>query len=165
MPNTYTQLYVHVVFAVKGRANLISRSWKENLYQYITGIITNKNQKLMVINGMPDHVHILIGLKPDCNLSDLVRDIKANSSKWINENKWVAGKFEWQTGFGAFTVGQSQIQAVVKYILNQEEHHKKKTFRDEYIEFLTAYQIEFNTAYIFEDFGDAPTELKKEHDD
>jgi putative transposase len=164
MPNTYTQLYVHVVVAVKGRANLISRSWKENLYQYITGIITNKNQKLMVINGMPDHLHILIGLRPDCNLSDLIRDIKANSSKWINENKWVAGKFEWQTGFGAFTVGQSQVQAVVKYILNQEEHHKKKTFRDEYIEFLTAYQIDFKTEYIFEDFSSAPKELKKEHD-
>jgi len=165
MPNTYTQLYVHVVFAVKGRANLISRSWKEILYQYITGIFTNKNQKLMVINGMPDHLHLLIGLKPDCNLSDLVRDIKANSSKWINENKWVVGKFEWQSGFGAFTVGQSQIKTVVNYILNQEEHHKKKTFREEYIEFLNAYQIDFKPEYIFEDFGVAPKELKEERDD
>ena len=118
----------------------------------------------MVINGMPDHLHILIGLRPDCNLSDLVRDIKANSSKWINEHKWVVGKFEWQTGFGAFTVGQSQIKTVVNYILNQEEHHNKKTFQDEYIEFLTAYQIEFKTEYIFEDFGNAPTELNSEHD-
>lgn len=159
MSNTYTQLYVHVVFAVKGRANLISLKWKEKLYQYITGIISNKNQKLMVINGMPDHLHILIGLKPDCNLSDLVRDIKANSSKWINENKFVPGKFEWQTGFGAFSVSQSQIQTVVNYIIHQEEHHKKKTFREEYIEFLNAYQIDFKSEYIFDDYGAAPTEL------
>jgi putative transposase len=165
MANTYTQLYVHVVFAVKGRASLISKSWKEKLYQYITGIITNKNQKLMAINGMPDHLHLLIGLKPDCKLSDLIRDIKANSSKWINEHKWVAGKFECQTGFGAFTVGQSQIQHVVKYILNQEEHHKTKTFRDEFIGFLTAYQIEFTPEYVFDDFGDAPTELNTKDDE
>lgn len=160
MANTYTQLYVHVVFAVKGRANLISTQWKERLYQYITGIITNKNQKLMVINGMPDHLHLLIGLKPDCMLSELVRDIKANSSRWINEQKYIPGKFEWQTGFGAFTVGQSQIKAVVNYILNQEEHHKTKSFREEYIEFLNAYQIEYKTEYLFEDVDIAPAELK-----
>lgn len=135
MANTYTQLYVHVVFAVRGRANLISPQWKEKLYQYMTGIITHKNQKLMVINGMPDHIHILIGLKPDCNLSDLIRDVKASSSKWINESKYLMGKFEWQTGFGAFTVSQSQIKTVVNYILNQEAHHKKKSFREEYIKF------------------------------
>ncbi len=165
MPNTYTQLYVHAVFAVKGRANLISPKWKEKLYQYITGIITNKNQKLMVINGMPDHLHLLIGLKPDCTLSDLIRDIKANSSKWINEQKFVMGKFEWQTGFGAFTIGQSQIQSVVNYILNQEEHHKKKTFREEYIEFLNAYEIDYKPEYIFEDVGVAPTELNESNDE
>ena len=162
MANTYTQLYTHVVFAVKGRSNLISKKWKETLYQYITGIITHKNQKLMVINGMPDHIHILISLKPDCVLSDLVRDIKANSSKWINENKFVLGKFEWQTGFGAFSVSQSQVQTVINYILNQEEHHKKKTFREEYIEFLNAYQIDFKKEYIFDDYGIAPTELHDE---
>ena len=159
MANTYTQLFVHVVFAVKGRSNLISALWKEKLHQYITGIITNKNQKLMIINGMPDHLHILIGFKPDCKLSDLVRDIKANSSKWVNENKLAPGKFEWQTGFGAFTVAQSQIQTVTGYILKQDEHHRKKTLREEYIEFLNAYQIEFRPEYIFEDYGIAPTEL------
>ena len=159
MANTYTQLYVHVVFAVQGRGNLISKKWKESLYQYITGIVTNKNQKLMVINGMPDHIHILIGLKPDCNLSDLLRDIKSNSSKWINENKNVIGKFEWQTGFGAFSVSQSQLQVVINYILNQEEHHRKKSFREEYIDFLNAYQIDFKPEYIFDDYGFAPTEL------
>lgn len=160
MANTYTQLYVHIVFAVKGRANLVSKQWKEKLYQYITGIISNKNQKLMVINGMPDHLHILVGLKPDCNFSDLVRDIKSNSSKWINEEQFVKGKFEWQTGFGAFSVSQSQVKIVVNYILNQEEHHKKKTFKDEYIEFLNAYQIDYKPEYIFDDFGNAPTELE-----
>lgn len=159
MPNTYTQLYAHLVFAVKGRGNLISVNWKEKLFQYITGIITNKKQKLMVINGMPDHLHILIGFKPDCNLSNLVRDIKANSSRWINENKYVMGKFEWQIGFGAFSIGKSQIQNTIQYILNQEEHHKKTTFREEYIKFLNAYQIDFNHEYLPDDYGIAPTEL------
>jgi len=112
----------------------------------------------MVINGMPDHLHLLVGYTPDCNLSDLVRDIKVNSSKWINENRFVAGKFEWQTGFGAFTIGQSQIQSVVNYILNQEEHHHKKTFREEYIEFLNAYQIDFKPSYIFNEIEIDPTE-------
>jgi REP element-mobilizing transposase RayT len=162
MANTYTQLYVHVVFAVKGRENLISPKWKEKLYQYITGIITNKNQKLMIINGMPDHLHLLIGLKPDINLSDLVREIKSNSSKWINENRMLPGKFEWQIGFGAFTVGQSQIQSVVNYIRGQEKHHLKKTFKMEYIEFLNAYQIDFKPEYIFDDYGIAPTELNND---
>lgn len=117
----------------------------------------------MVINGMPDHLHMLMGLKPDCNLSDLIRDIKANSSKWINENKFVVGKFEWQMGFGAFTVGQSQLKTVINYINNQEEHHRKKTFKQEYIEFLKAYQIDFKPEYIFDDFGAAPTELKNDN--
>ena len=161
MANTYSQLYIHVVFAVKYRATLILPKWKPILYQYITGIISNNNQKLMVINGMPDHLHILIGLKPDCKLSDLIRDIKSNSSRWINHNNYVVGKFEWQNGFGAFTVGQSQIKTVVQYILKQEEHHRKKTFKEEYIDFLNAYNIEFKPEYIFEDFGNAPTELKK----
>ena len=99
MANTYTQLYFHIVIVVKNRTMLISKKWKENLFKYISGIITNKNQKLMIINGMPDHLHLLLGLKPDCNLSDIIRDIKSNSSKWINENKFCVGKFEWQTGF------------------------------------------------------------------
>jgi putative transposase len=156
--NTYTQLYVHVIFAVKGRTNLISQQWKEELYKYITGIITNKSQKLMIVNGMPDHIHLLIGFKPDCSLSDLVRDIKANSSKFINEKQLVPGRFEWQTGFGAFTVGQSQIDRVINYILTQEEHHAKRTFREEYIDFLKAYQIDFKTEYIFADINVAPTD-------
>lgn len=151
MANTYTQLYFHIVFAVKGRANLIAVNWKDELYKYISGVIANKNQKLMIINGMPNHVHLLIGTKPTCNLSDLVRDIKANSSKWINEKQFVSGKFEWQTGFGAFTVSQSGINKVIDYIKNQEEHHKSKTFKEEYIDFLKAYEIEYKPEYIFLD--------------
>lgn len=150
MPNTYTQLYFHVVFAVKARQNLIAANWKEELYKYITGIVTNKNQKLLAVNGMPDHIHLLIGMKPDATLSDLIRDVKANASRFINEKKWVAGKFEWQTGFGAFTLGHSQLDVVINYIKRQEEHHKTKSFREEYIALLERYEIDFKTDYIFE---------------
>jgi putative transposase len=151
MANTYTQIYIHIVFAVKGRQNLISKNWNEELYKYITGIITNEDQKLIVINGMPDHIHILIGLKPNKALSDLVRDIKANSSRFINEKRWINGKFEWQTGFGAFSYNHSQLTNVINYIQNQEEHHKKKTFKEEYVEFLKAFEIDYKNEYIFDD--------------
>ena len=151
MANTYTQIYLHVVFAVKGRDNLISKNWKDELYKYITGIVTNEGQKLIAINGMPDHIHILIGLKPDKSLSDLVRDIKANSSRFINDKKWINGKFEWQAGFGAFSYSHSQLTNVINYIQNQEEHHKKKIFKEEYIEFLTAFNVDYKNEYIFED--------------
>ncbi|MFH7003233.1 IS200/IS605 family transposase [Flavobacterium bizetiae] len=151
MANTYSQLYVQIVFAVKGRQNLVSKNNKDEIYKYITGIITNQKQKLIVINGMPDHIHILVGIKPDISLSDLVRDIKSNSSKFINEQKWINGKFEWQTGFGAFSYGHSQLANVIKYIENQEEHHKTKTFREEYIAFLKLFNIDFKNEYLFED--------------
>jgi putative transposase len=151
MANTYSQLYIHIVFAVKGRQNLISANWKNEIYKFITGIITNKEQKLIVINGMPDHVHILIGLKPDKSISDLVRDIKANSSKFINDKKWINGKFEWQTGFGAFSYSHSQLTNVTNYIRNQEEHHKTKTFKEEYIEFLKLFNVDFKNEYLFDD--------------
>ena len=129
MANTYTQIYLHIVFAVKGRHNLISKNWKDELYKYITGIVTNEGQKLIAINGMSDHIHILIGLKPDKSLSDLVRDIKANSSRFINEKNWINGKFEWQAGFGAFSYSHSQLTKVINYIQNQEEHHRKENFQ------------------------------------
>jgi len=151
MANTYTQIYLHVVFAVKGRDNLISKNLKDELYKYITGIVTNEGQKLIAINGMPDHIHILIGLKPDKSLSDLVRSIKANSSRFINDKKWINGKFEWQAGFGAFSYSHSQLTNVINYIQNQEEHHKKKTFKEEYIEFLIAFNVDYKNEYIFED--------------
>ncbi|MFN8340248.1 MAG: IS200/IS605 family transposase [Cyclobacteriaceae bacterium] len=151
MANTYTQLYFHVVFAVKGRANLISPKWKEDLYKYITGIIKNKNQKLIAINGMPNHIHLLIGMKPDGNLSDLVRDIKANSSRFVNEMKLVSGKFEWQNGFGAFTLGHSQLDSIADYIRKQEEHHQTTTFKEEYQKSLRLSGIDFDAQHIFQE--------------
>lgn len=151
MANTYSQLYIHIVFAVKGRQNLIATVWKDEIYKFITGIITNKQQKLIAINGMPDHIHISIGLKPDKSISDLVRDIKANSSKFINNQNWINGKFEWQTGFGAFSYSHSQLTNVINYIHNQEEHHKTKTFKEEYLEFLKLFNVEFKNEYLFDD--------------
>jgi putative transposase len=150
MPNTYTQLYIQIVFAVKGRENLISKGNREELHKYITGIVQNRDQKLLSIFCMPDHVHLLISIKPTISISDLVRDIKAGSSKFINDSKWIKGKFNWQEGFGAFSYSKSQIDAVVKYILNQEEHHKKINFKDEYIDFLKKFEIEYNEKYLFE---------------
>ncbi|MBO9582906.1 MAG: IS200/IS605 family transposase [Flavobacterium sp.] len=151
MANTYSQLYIQIVFAVKGRQNLISKNWKDEMYKYITGIITNQKQKLIAINGMPDHIHILVGIKPDISLSDLVRDIKSSSSKFINEQKWINGKFEWQTGFGAFSYGHSQLTNVIEYIENQEEHHKIRTFKEEYIAFLKLFNIDYKYEYLFEE--------------
>jgi len=150
MPNTYTQLYVQIVFTVKGRANLISSNNREELHKFITGIVSNRNQKMLAIYAMPDHVHILIGLKPNISISDLVRDIKAGSSKFINDSKWINGKFNWQEGFGAFSYSKSHLDNVVKYILNQEEHHKNQSFKEEYLEFLQKYDIEYDSNYLFE---------------
>ncbi len=150
MPNTYTQLYIQIVFAVKGRENLISKGNREELHKYITGIVQNRDQKLLSIFCMPDHVHLLISIKPTISISDLVRDIKAGSSKFINDSKWIKGKFNWQEGFGAFSYSKSQIDTVVNYILNQEEHHKKINFKDEYIDFLKKFEIEYNEKYLFE---------------
>lgn len=150
MADTYTQIYIHVIFTVQGRQNLISKQYKDELYKYITGIIQSKKQKVIVIGGMPDHIHILIGIKPDIALSDLVRDVKANSSKFINEKRWVVGKFSWQEGFGAFSYSQSQLDSVASYIKNQEKHHSKKTFREEYLELLKKFDVEYNPKYIFD---------------
>lgn len=150
MANTYTQLYAQIVFCPAGRQNLLHDSIKTDVYRYITGIIKNKKQKPMIINGMPDHIHIFIGFSPDIALSDLVRDIKANSSNYINKKKLVAGKFSWQRGFGAFTYSKSQIPLVVRYIQNQEIHYSKKTFREEYIELLEKFGIEYKDEYLFE---------------
>lgn len=150
MPNTYSQIFIQIVFAVKGRQNLISKNNREELHKYITGIIQHKEQKLLTIFCMPDHLHILISIKPSISLSDLVRDIKVNSSKFINDKHWIQGKFSWQEGFGAFSYSKSHLDTVVKYILNQEEHHKTKTFKEEYIEFLEKFEIEYNENYLFE---------------
>ena len=150
MADTYTQLYIHIVFAVKGRQRLIPKQHKEALHQYITRIIANKKQTVIRINSMPDHIHILVGMTPDITVSDLVRDIKANSSKFINRNHWVVGKFEWQTGFAAFSYSHSQLDDVVAYIKNQETHHKRLTFREEYIEFLKRFDVPYNPKYVFD---------------
>ncbi|MBS3944826.1 MAG: IS200/IS605 family transposase [Melioribacter sp.] len=149
MANTYTQLYIHVVIVVKGRENLIIPRFRDDLYKYISGIITNKNQKLLAIGGMPDHLHIFISMNPDMKLSDLVRDIKANSSRWINENRLVRGKFNWQEGYGAFSYAKSQRDKVIKYIMNQEQHHHKKSFREEYIDMLKRYEVNYDEKYLF----------------
>ena len=149
MANTYTQLYFHVVFSVKGRQKLIAKKWKDELYKYITGIITNKHQKLLAINGVEDHIHILIGTKPTCNLSDLVRDIKSNSSKWVNELNLTQKKFQWQSGFGAFTLGHSQLGTIINYIERQEEHHRSKSLNEEYIAFLKSYEVAYKKEYLF----------------
>lgn len=150
MPNTYSQIYIQIIFAVKGRENLISKNNREELHKYITGIVQKREQKMLSIFSMPDHTHLLIGLKPSIAISDLVRDIKAGSSNFINEKKWIQGKFNWQEGFGAFSYSRSQIDDVIKYILNQEEHHKKKTFREEYLDFLVKFDVQYDNKYLFE---------------
>ena len=150
MANTYTKIYIQIVFAVKGRQNLISKENREELHKFISGIISNRNQKLYAIFAMPDHVHLLISMSPSISISDLVRDIKAGSSKFINDKKWINGKFNWQEGYGAFSYSKSSLDSVVKYILNQEEHHKKKTFREEYLDFMEKFEIEYDSKYLFE---------------
>ena len=149
MPGTFSQIYIQIVFAVKGRENLISKSNQDELNKYIAGIIKGKEQKPIIINGMPDHIHSFIGLRPVMAISDLVRDIKNNSSNFINDKKWVKGKFSWQEGYGAFSYSHSDIENVYKYILNQEEHHKKKTFREEYVDLLKKFEVEYNEKYLF----------------
>lgn len=150
MPDTYSQLYVQIVIVVKYRQSLIQKSWKDELYKYITGIVTNNGQKLLKINGVENHVHILLNVKPNIALSDLMRDIKANSSKWINEKRFCSHDFKWQEGFGAFSYSISQLDNVIKYIENQEEHHKKQSFKDEYISFLKNFEIEYKEEYLFD---------------
>ncbi len=149
MANTYSQLYIQIVFAVQGRQNLIAERNRILLEKYISGIIRNNKSKLLAIYCNPDHVHILIGLHPSIAISDITRDIKASSSKWINENNWINGLFRWQKGFGAFSYSKSQIDSVIKYILNQPEHHKKTTFKDEYLTLLQKFDIKFDNQYLF----------------
>jgi REP element-mobilizing transposase RayT len=149
MANTYTQIYIHGVFCVQDRYCLISKTWKDELFKYITGIIQNNGHKLIAINGMADHLHIFIGMKPSQSLSDLMQDIKGDSSKWINGKGFLRGRFSWQEGFGAFSYSSSQIDNVVKYINNQEVHHKNKIFIDEYKDILKKFNINFDDKYLF----------------
>ncbi len=150
MSGTYSQIYLQVIFAVKGRENLISKHWKDEVYKYIAGIIKEKNQKPIIVNGMSDHIHAFIGLRPSMTIADLVRDIKNNSSNFINDNKWLRGKFCWQNGYGVFSYSHSHVESVYNYIKDQEEHHRKKTFREEYIGFLKKFKVEYNEKYLFD---------------
>lgn len=151
MANTYTQIHIQFVFAVKYRNGLIHSSFKQELYQYISGIIKAQNHKLLAINGMPDHLHILVGMRPSQSVSDLIQDIKSNSSKWINEKKFLKVKFEWQVGYGAFSYSKSHVQNVIRYIQNQEKKHKAKSFNEEYLNFLNAFGIEYDERFVFKD--------------
>ena len=158
MANTYTQIYIQVVFAVQGRQCLIEPDHKEEIYKYITGIVTNQGQKMLQINGVADHVHLLIGMKPNIALSDLVRDVKAGSSKFINEKHWVKGKFNWQEGFGAFSYGHSQLDQVIQYIRDQEKHHQQNSFKNEYLTLLRKFDIAFEDKYVFDFVEDEPSD-------
>jgi len=148
-PGTFSQIYIQLVLAVDGRRSLISEKWEESLYKYITGIITVKNQKVLAINGAYDHLHILVGMKLSCCPSDLLREIKKSSNSWINGNNLTPSKFNWQTGGAGFSYSKEHIHRVVNYILNQKEHHKKMSFKDEYMGMLREHEIEFKEEYLF----------------
>ena len=149
MANTYTQIHIQAVFVIQNRDCIILKSWKDELYKYITGIIQNHNHKVLAINGMPDHVHVLIGMRPTQSLSELMQDIKGGSSNWINQKGFVKGKFSWQEGYGAFSYSKSHVDDVIEYINKQEKHHRKKTFIDEYFEFLEKFKVEYDERYVF----------------
>jgi putative transposase len=148
MPNTYSQLYIQIIFAVQGRQHFITESFRERLQQYVTGIVQNLGQKLLAIYCMPDHIHLLVSIKPDIAISDLVRDIKSNSSAFVKQN--LEQTFSWQKGFGAFSYSKSQLNDVAMYIANQAKHHQKRTFKEEYVKFLNKYEIKYDDRYLFE---------------
>lgn len=149
MPNTYTQIHIQCVFAVKYRASIIEPNWKETLHRYITGIVQNHTHKVITINSMPDHVHLFFGFRPNQSLSELMRLVKGESSEWINDQKLTPSVFRWQEGYGAFSYSRSQIKSVCEYIENQEEHHRKRTFLEEYKRFLDQFEVEYDERYIF----------------
>jgi putative transposase len=153
MANTYTQIHIQAVFTVQNRECIIQNSWKDELFKYISGIVQNNSHKLLSINGMPDHIHILFGFRPTQSLSDLMQDIKGSSSKWINEKKFIRAKFSWQEGYGAFSYCKKEVPDIIHYINNQLAHHKRKTFSEEYIEMLKEFEIEYDDRYIFKPVG------------
>ena len=150
MANTYTQLYIQFIFAVKGRECIINEKFREELEKLMCGIVTNQNSKPLAIYANPDHTHLFVGLHPTVPPSKLMEQVKSSSSKWLNDNKFTLGKFSWQDGYGAFSYSKSQIDHVVKYVLNQPEHHKKQTFKDEYLDFLNKFEVEYDPKYLFE---------------
>jgi putative transposase len=149
MANTYTQLYIHAIFAVRNREGIISETWAERLQQYITTILQNNGHKMIAIGGMSDHLHLFFGYNPTESLSHLIQEIKRDSSLWINQEKLVNGKFYWQEGYGAFSYSHSQINAVANYVNNQKQHHTKQSFQDEYLKILKDFKVEFDEKYIF----------------
>ncbi|HEX6982237.1 MAG TPA: IS200/IS605 family transposase [Balneolaceae bacterium] len=149
MANTYSQIYIQFVFAVQNRKSLIRDDWEEELYKYITGIVQNRKHKMIAINGMPDHIHAFVGLHPTQSISNLMREVKGDSSSWINNKGFVNEKFRWQEGYGAFSYGRSQINKVYHYVMNQKKHHAKKTFMDEYIELLNKFNVNYDERFIF----------------
>ncbi|MDR0798589.1 MAG: IS200/IS605 family transposase [Dysgonamonadaceae bacterium] len=149
MANTYTQIHIHGIFAVQNRISLITESWREDLYKYMTGIIQNHGHKILQIGGMPDHVHVLFGMRPVESLSDLMKVIKGKSSEWINGQRFVMGHFSWQEGYGAFSYSKSQLNNVIQYIANQPEHHKKRDMVAEYLDFLKSFGVEYDEKYVF----------------
>jgi REP element-mobilizing transposase RayT len=155
MANTYTQLYVHLVFSPKNREALIKKAWKDDIEKYITGIVQNNGHKLLAISCMPDHIHVFIGYNQNQLIPDLVENIKTSSNAWIKENKFSKFKFQWQKGYGAFSHSQSQLSEVVNYILNQESHHRKRNFREEYLEILKKNDVKYQDEYMFEFFDNA----------
>ncbi len=150
MAGTFTQIYIQFVFAVKGRSNLLHESWRQDVFKYIAGIIKGKDQKSIIVNGVSNHVHVFAGLKPSMPVSDLIRDIKNNSSNFINDQKFLKGKFNWQEGYGAFSYSHSQLDTIYKYILNQEQHHRKQSFKEEYLKLLKEFEIDYDETYLFD---------------
>lgn len=152
MPNTFSQIYLQFVFAVKHRQSLIPAEHKEELHKYITGLVQNRKAKMLAIHCMPDHAHVFVGFKPTILIADFVKEIKVESNEFINDKKWIATKFSWQEGYGAFSYSHSHIDSVVKYVLNQEQHHRKKTLRQEYVDFLQKFEIPFEERFLFNFF-------------
>ena len=150
MANTYTQISIHAVFAVKSRENIITKEWRDDLHKYISGIITDEGAKSLAVGGWKDHVHAFFGLQPALSIAELLQKIKANSSRWINKERFIKGKFQWQEGYGAFSYSRSQRDPVIKYIMNQEEHHRTETFREEYVGMLNNFEVEYDEKYLFE---------------
>jgi len=153
MANTYTQIHIQAVFAVQNRDSIILNTWKDELYRYITGILQNNKHKLLAINGMPDHIHILFGFRPTQSLSDLMQDIKGYSSKWVNDKRFIRSRFSWQEGYGAFSYSVAGVPGIIKYILSQREHHRRITFLEEYLDFLREFEIEYEDRYVFKPVG------------
>ena len=149
MANTYTQIHIQTVFSVQNRDCLIEPDWKDELYKYITAIVQNNGHKLLIINGMPDYIHLFFGFRTTQSLSDLMQEVKEDSSKWINERKFTKQKFSWQAGYGGFSYSRSHVERVIRYIQNQERHHQKKTFLEEYKEMLVAFGIEYDQQFLF----------------